>query len=147
MKNTMKKFFFSALLLATVVGASAQSRNGATDDILRGGSYPTVSNGYPGPDNRYDPNGRYNNDHRYDNDRRESDRRDWERNDRLRRDEAIRRINADYDYRINCVRQDRGLRNRDRKRQIESLERERQLRIRDVQTAPMARYDNRGRGY
>ena len=136
-QNTMKKVFLSFAFLAAVLGASAQSRSGregASDAILRGG-YPTANSSHSGN------NGWDKDDHRNDRGRNDRDRR--EREERARRDEAIRRINADYDYRIARVREDRHLRNRDRKRQIESLQRERLERIRDVQNDRYGNY----RGY
>ena len=142
----MKKAILSFAFLAAVLGASAQSRSGregAGDAILRGG-YPTANGGHSGNNGGWDKD-----DHRKDRDRNDRDDRnrrdrdDRDRDERARRDEAIRRINADYDYRIARVREDRHLRNRDRKRQIESLQRERVDRIRDVQNGRYGNY----RGY
>ncbi|RYY94162.1 MAG: hypothetical protein EOO11_18435 [Chitinophagaceae bacterium] len=128
----MKRILLSFVLLAGVLGASAQSSNGrdrAADAVLRGGNngygYPTASNN----------DGRYDKDHdRYDNDHDRYDRRDDNRrtDERARLEETARRINADYDYRIARVREDRRLKNRERKRQVESLERERKQRLQDL---------------
>ncbi|RYY87445.1 MAG: hypothetical protein EOO15_11830 [Chitinophagaceae bacterium] len=137
----MKKIFLSFALLAGVLGASAQgrSREQASDAILRGGA-PTASSNYPGSNNGYGRDGRDGRDDRYDrndhNDRKDRyERERREREARDRREESIRRINADYDYRIACVRDDRRLKNRERKRQIEVLQRERVQRLREVQTS------------
>ncbi|WP_460572382.1 hypothetical protein [Flaviaesturariibacter terrae] len=151
----MKKILLSCLLLAGVLGASAQGRDSRqrSADIILGGSNSNGSNngkdgyGYPasGRDDRNDRD--WDKDH--DDHNRGYANGSNGANDRYRLEEAARRINADYDYRINQVRADRRLRNKDRKRQVAALEQEREDRLRSLyDQGRYARNDNsRGRNY
>lgn len=113
----MKKVFALVIALGTMIAVFAQHRQESRDVIL----------GQPNRGGVYNDRG-YNNG-RY-------DIRD--------RDDQIRRIRREYQWRIESVQHDRYLRKAEKRRQIRFLENERDARIREV----MQRYDNRNyRGY
>lgn len=111
----MKKVFALVLALGAMTAVFAQGgydRRDESRDVILGQPNPGV----------------YNNDRGYNN-----------RNYTAReREEEIRRIRREYDWRIESVRHDHYLRKAERKRQIRFLENERDARISDV----MNRYRN-----
>ena len=109
----MKKIFALVIALGAMTAVFAQRGydNDESRDVILG-----------------QPNrGVYNNDRGYNN----------RRYDGRERDRQIQRIRREYNWRIESVRHDRYLRKGERKRQIRSLENERDARIREV----MTRYD------
>ena len=102
----MKKVFAVLLILGAATSGFAQysNRDRSRDVILGQGNNRTINN------NRYDNNPTST----------------WER------DRQIQSINREYDARIQAVKWDRYLKNSAKKRQIRSLEAERQEKIRWV---------------
>jgi hypothetical protein len=102
----MKKVFAVLLILGAATSGFAQysNRDRSRDVILGQGNNKTI----------------YNNNNRYDNNSMST----WER------DRQIQSINREYDSRIQAVKWDRYLKNSAKKRQIRSLEAERQEKIR-----------------
>jgi hypothetical protein len=154
----MKNILMGLLLLAVAGTASAQGNSGrdrAAGEILGNGngSYSQSNGTYnQGDRDRYDDRNRSDKD-RYDKDRYDKDRydnRNTSYNARDRYESSVRDLNRDYDARIASVQHDRRLRNAERRRTVASLERERQDRLRDLNSRYYAsqRNDrNDGRGY
>lgn len=95
----------------------------------------TAADAQRGSKNRQSDNGRYDNrNNRYENSRQ---------NPRRSMQGEIARINRDYAYKIEHVRNDHHLRRKEKRRMIHYLEEERQQQIRRV----YARYGNRGGTY
>lgn len=114
----MKRIFTLVIALGAMTAVFAQHRQESRDVIL-------------GQPNR----GVYNNDRGYNNGR--YDVRD--------RDEQIRRIRREYNWRIESVQHDRHLRKAEKRRQIRFLENERDARIREVMNRYDRNYRSRGR--
>jgi hypothetical protein len=116
----MKKVFAVLLILGAATSGFAQysNRDRSRDIILGQGNNKTI----------------YNNNNRYDNNST------WER------DRQIQSINREYDVRIQQVKWDRYLKNSAKRRQIRSLEAERDQKIRWVNER-FYTYNNRNNSY